>query len=416
MDRLDVVIALEHRFERTPDGAVWTQTAFSYPFWTRYLSAFERVRVVARVHELPDLLPGRHRVDGPGAFFSPLPGYVGPEEYVMNFRELKRRIRSICGAESAYILRVPGAVGSLVWSGLRGTGRPYALEVVGDPNDVFSRGAVRHPVRPFFRRWFTRRLKQQCAGACAAAYVTESVLQRRYPCPGYSVGISSIALPDAAIASSPRAPGESRRSFTLVTVGTLAQMYKAPDVLIDGVDLCTQEGLDLRLVLIGDGRHRAELERRADRRGLGERIQFLGELPAGEAVIAELDRADLFVLPSRVEGLPRAMIEAMARGLPCIGSTVGGIPELLPAEDMVPPGDAGALAQKMRDVLADPERMARMSARNLEKARDYREDTLGPRRAAFYKYVRDKTELWQNRQSKAKAASKGTECSPQDDL
>jgi glycosyltransferase involved in cell wall biosynthesis len=182
--------------------------------------------------------------------------------------------------------------------------------------------------------------------------------------------------------------------LTLIAVGSLAQLYKAPDILIDAVGLCLRAGLELNLVLVGEGKHRAELEARARAQGLSERVRFLGQLPAGKAVRAQLDQADLFVLPSKTEGVPKAMIEAMARGLPCIGSTVGGIPELLPPEDMVPPGDAVALAAKIRAVLTDPERMARMSARNLEKAQEYCEEILRQRRIAFYSYVREKTEEW----------------------
>ena len=174
----------------------------------------------------------------------------------------------------------------------------------------------------------------------------------------------------------------------------MAQLYKAPDVLIDAVAACVQEGIDLKLTLIGDGKHRSELEARAKSLGLGERVSFLGQLCGGDAVIAQLDLADLFVLPSHQEGLPRAMVEAMARSLPCIGSTVGGIPELLPSEDLVPPGDVVALASKIREVVTDSERMARMSARNLETAKEYRDEVLSDRRNQFYRYVREMTEKW----------------------
>jgi glycosyltransferase involved in cell wall biosynthesis len=137
-----------------------------------------------------------------------------------------------------------------------------------------------------------------------------------------------------------------------------------------------------------------ELEAQVASLGLGERVHFCGHLLSSALVRYELDRADLFILPSRQEGLPRAMIEAMARSLPCIGSTVGGIPELLPSEDLVPPGDVVALASKIREVVTDSERMAQMSARNLEKAKDYTDQVLCDRRNQFYRYVREMTEKW----------------------
>jgi glycosyltransferase involved in cell wall biosynthesis len=88
------------------------------------------------------------------------------------------------------------------------------------------------------------------------------------------------------------------------------------------------------------------------------------------------------------------MIEAMARALPCIGSTVGGIPELLPPEDLVPPGTAVALAAKIQQMLRDPRRMARMSARNLAAAAEYRQEALWGRRVEFYHQLRARTEKW----------------------
>jgi glycosyltransferase involved in cell wall biosynthesis len=270
------------------------------------------------------------------------------------------------------------------------------LEVVGDPYEVFAPGGVKHPLRRFFRWWFTRQLQRQCLTACAVAYVTEHALQRRYPIlPGMFVAhYSDVELSDVAITSNPRSFPVSSRSVTLITVGSLAQLYKAPDVLIDAVGMCVAKGLDLRLIVVGDGKHRTELEERVSSCGLRERVSFLGQIPAGQAVRTQLDQADLFVLPSRTEGLPRAMIEAMARGLPCIGSTVGGIPELLPPEDMVAVGDVQALANKIHEVVADPVRMTAMSVRNLEKAKEYREEVLRDRRLAFYQAVRERTAAW----------------------
>ena len=76
---------------------------------------------------------------------------------------------------------------------------------------------------------------------------------------------------------------------------------------------CVHEGLNIELVFVGSGGYQPQLEAQAVALGIGTRVQFCGQLVSADAVRAELDRADLFVLPSRQEGLPRAMIEAMAR-------------------------------------------------------------------------------------------------------
>ena len=392
---MNVTVVLEHRFSRTPDGAIWTPTGFAHSFWTRYLDVFDEVRVAARVREAPKVPADWQRADGECVSFAGLPHYLGPQEYLLRFVHVRRAVREAMEAADAVILRTPCTAAALGEPVLRAARHPYAVEVVGDPHDVFAPGAVRHPLRPFFRWWFAHHMRRQCAGACAVAYVTAHALQQRYPTGdgAFATHYSSVELPDSAFVPSARTPRKPTR-FALVTVGSLAQLYKAPDVLLDAVAACLRQGLDVSLALIGEGKHRPELEARATALGIADRVNFLGQLPAGEAVRAQLDRADLFVLPSRTEGLPRAMIEAMARALPCIGSTAGGIPELLPLEDMVAPGGAPALAAKIGEVLSDPERMARMSRRNVEKAREYREDILRARRITLYRRVREKTEAW----------------------
>lgn len=393
---MDLVVTLEHHFDCIPDGTVWTQTQFAYPFWTRYLAVFENVRVVARVRQVPSVPSDWKQADGAHVSFQPVPDYLGPWQYAVRFGQIRRATRNVVGRGDAIVMRVSSQTADHIEPVLRREGHPYGVEVVADPYDVFAPGSVKHPLRPVFRWWFSRQLRRQCAGACAAAYVTQYALQRRYPpAPGrFSTYYSSVELPEVAFASASRPAYSGKGVIKLIFVGTLAQLYKAPDVLIDAFALCVQQGLDIELVLLGDGKYRASLEAKAAALGVGKRVRFLGRLPAGEAVRAQLDRADCFVLPSYQEGLPRAMLEAMARGLPCIGSTVGGIPELLSSEEMIPPGDSASLARKIREVVTDSQRMARLSARNLHKVQAYRDETLNERRFAFYSHLRETTQAW----------------------
>jgi glycosyltransferase involved in cell wall biosynthesis len=392
---VSLLINCTQHFDRTPDGQVWTDGQFPYSFWARYLTVFESVTVLARVRDLAELSSERQPASGKGLRFLGVPDYTGPQQYALCAPAVAAVSRKAIQNGSAILLRLPSETVAWVLWYIRKSGRPYGVEVVGDPYDVFGPNAIRHPLRPLFRWWFTRALKRQCASACAAAYVTERALQRRYPpAPrAFTTHYSSIDLPGTAFVKAPRTT-VPKGAVRLILVGTLAQLYKAPDVLIDAVGACVHEGLNIELVFVGSGGYQAQLEARAATLGVATRVQFRGQVASAEAVRAELDRADLFVLPSRQEGLPRAMIEAMARSLPCIGSSVGGTPELLAAEDIVPPNDASALARKIREVVGDPPRMVRMSARNLEKAREYRYDVLSERRRGFYEHVKRATAAW----------------------
>jgi len=89
-------------------------------------------------------------------------------------------------------------------------------------------------------------------------------------------------------------------------------------------------------------------------------------------------------------------VEAMARALPCIGSKVGGIPELLDEEDLVPVGDAEALAAKFAEALGSADRMEAMSRRSLERAGEFQESRLRALRRQFLCAVRESAAAWQN--------------------
>jgi glycosyltransferase involved in cell wall biosynthesis len=406
-----VFVALDQRFFGLADGSVWTATVYDYEFWLRYLRVFDEVVVVARVRICDDVNPVWLRVDGPGVRVHPVVHYLGAVQFLGSLPRLNSGIASAVEPGSAYILRVSSVVASLLARRLRALGCPFALEVGGDPWEALAPGAVRSVVRPLARRLLTRDLKRLCREACAVSYVTKHLLQSRYPATYLAAGLSDVDLPSesiadnapfqtyystvdlnaAALASNPNCDSPRACVSRIVFVGSLAQMYKGPDILLHALRLCHNRGADYSLVMIGEGRHRGELEALARKLGLQDMVQFLGELPRGAPIRAQLDQADLFVLPSRTEGLPRAMIEAMARGMPCIGSSAGGTPELLDQEDLVPPGDPRFLAAKIMEVASDPERLARMAMRNLARASEYSDASMRVRRDEYYSYVRDFT-------------------------
>src|SRR6266851_3724059 len=339
-----VVVTIEQRFDRTPDGGIWAPM-FGYSFWQRYLTVFDTVRVVARVRDVSEVPSHFSRADGDRVTFAGVAHYIGPWQYAVRSRQVRSAARRAIGPRDAVILRVDSQIAACVYPLLRSTGHPYGVEVVVDPYDVFAPGAFKNVLRPFFRWKFTRQLRQQCAASSAAAYVTAQMLQLRYPPPAsaFATSYSSIELSADAFANEPRSIAKKAGPFTVVIVAALEDMRKGHDILFKAVQECLKNGLGLQLEVIGDGRNRPALETFTTKLGIRSHVTFVGQLKAQE-VRTHLDGGDLFVLPSRGEGLPRATIEAMARGLPALGTTVGGFPELLPAADLVPPGDAHALA------------------------------------------------------------------------
>ncbi|NLF26079.1 MAG: glycosyltransferase family 4 protein [Deltaproteobacteria bacterium] len=386
-----LTVTIEQRYDRTPDGAIWTPAQFPYKVWTQYLDVFDEVRVLARVQEVLEVPQQYQRADGKNVIFSALPYYLGPFAYLKQRAKLLKIIKASVTFDHAYLLRVSSQIGNLVQPILKRREFPYGAQVVCDPFDIFAPGVVKHPLSPFFRLLFSRRLKKQCAEASAVAYVTSAYLQKRYPCAGRSFSISGVQIPDDALVEAPRRLKSDQTTFRLVFVGSLAQLYKAPDVLIHAVGNCVRDGLDLQLMMIGSGKFQLQLQALVEKEGIEDRVTFAGQISNNATLRHYLDEADLFVLPSRTEGLPRAVIEAMARGLPCIGSSAGGIPELLAGEDLVQPGDPVTLTTKIKEVLNNPERMWEMSKRNLEKSKMYRLNIMHAKQREFLLYLRDIT-------------------------
>lgn len=147
----------------------------------------------------------------------------------------------------------------------------------------------------------------------------------------------------------------------IVTAGELG-LRKGTDVLIEALAGLPAR-LDWRAELAGNG----EVEtyrRRAEQKGIADRVTFHGWLWEDE-VTAMMARADIFTLPSREENQPVAILEALARGVPVVSTTIGAIPEQV--DDgrtglLVPPGDPAALRDAFAALLADPARRAQMGS------------------------------------------------------
>ena len=384
-----VVVTSEFRFKICSDGFVWTDSQYANEFWQRYLDVFSEVEIVARSLQVQVVESGWKRVDCKRIKLVSIPHYIGPINMLTNIVGIRRVLKEVSQKNASYILRVPGMVGTLLFKELKSSSKVYAVEVVGDPIDVFSKKSSKHPLRAFFKWYFTKELKAQAFSAIAAAYVTKSTLQKRYPpkASAFSSYYSSIQLPEYFFEFPIKK--ELSKVKKLLFVGSLAQRYKGLHVLLDALVLYKNEGGEFILNIIGDGRERVNYVEYAKTLGLFDNISFIGSISTMRGIGDYFSNSELFILPSLTEGLPRVVVEAMACGVPCIATRVGGVPELLPESCLVNEDNARQLANKIRDFLLDPVGSSSQAELNRTNAEEYKASELQERRNEFYNYLKN---------------------------
>ena len=159
---------------------------------------------------------------------------------------------------------------------------------------------------------------------------------------------------------------------------------------VDAVEVFARvtEEIPARLLLIGDGPDRSQAEWLARRKGIQDRIHFLGKLPSVSDV---LPLADLMLMPSELESFGLAALEAMACRVPTIGTAVGGVPELI--EDGVngrlfPVGDMDGMARAAIDLLSDDAKHDAMAAAGRQTAqKKFCATRIIPQYEAYYERV-----------------------------
>jgi glycosyltransferase involved in cell wall biosynthesis len=168
----------------------------------------------------------------------------------------------------------------------------------------------------------------------------------------------------------------------LVCVGALIDRHKGQRVLLEA--MAYLDDLSVRVCFVGDGPDRPRLE--AEAADLPN-VTFAGFVEnVGDWIAA----ADLFVYPSRVEGLGSTLLDAMDLGRPIVASQAGGIPEVVVDGEtglLVPPGDASALAAAIRLVLTRPDVAAELVAGGAARLSEFRVGSVAERTLAVYRAV-----------------------------
>jgi len=145
------------------------------------------------------------------------------------------------------------------------------------------------------------------------------------------------------------------RTVRAVCVGRLVAA-KGHRTLLEALRLMRERGVAMKLTLVGTGPEMKSLQEYVNRQGFGDRVRFTSALSHAQT-LDQVRAADIFVLASFAEGIPVALMEAMSLGVPCVSTTIAGIPELIRSGVdglLVPPANASALADALEALVLDP--------------------------------------------------------------
>ncbi|MDM1298604.1 glycosyltransferase family 4 protein [Empedobacter falsenii] len=372
------------RFLQTPDGKIYSgEFSFSNILWERYIKCFSKVYVIGRVFKVDSFDNENHLVSN--VTILPTTPFETATSFLKNKVKIKTQVDNYFNnyEPQAVILRGAGSLGYLAAKYCTTKNISYGIEVVGDPYDVFAPGVIKHPLRFLFRRLFTYYQKEAVKNASSVIYVTKDKLQQRYPSNknAFQTYASDVVINDIVQKAKVLV---TKDVYRIISVGSLDQMYKGPDVLLKAIKILIDNNVKVTLTWLGHGQYLEEIIRLSADLKISEYVDFKGSVDA-VTLTKNLDESDVFVLASRTEGLPRAIVEAMARALPCIGSDVGGIPELVNNELVVISENSSQIAERIELLLKNENFYNKMSSYSLEKSSEFRQDILEERRLSFFK-------------------------------
>jgi len=312
----------------------------------------------------------RHGAPGPipGVRIHAWPGRLGKTGQIPRLLALQRRLR-------AQVVHFHSA-------------RPHGAPILALLALRAGRGRPRVVVSPYTgSRWDSGDRAARAALARADAVVTsarwsaERAVAAGAPRERVHVIPAGVDLPPDSALLSP-----AKRAPWAVALSRLAAS-KGIDVLLEAFDTAARGRPDWRLRIAGEGAEAEALRARGASLSCADRIEWLGPVhgPAKRALLAE---AAVGVQPSRDDHFPGALLELQAWGAACVGSAVGGIPEILgrgEAGELVPPGDPAALARALGALMDDPARRARLATAGRRAAATRTWDAHAARLLTLYK-------------------------------
>lgn len=374
------------------NGVYYAASQEKYDFYQRYLRIFEQLRLVARYIPETSLKEGRIPLNIDCRIeVASIPVFHGLNEYIKAYLKNDKFLKHVAKDCDTAILRIPSGVSYNVFKSVKKYNLPYAVEVVYDAHDGYkSATSLKSKVISAYIDYYMRRMCYQASGVSC---VTEHHLQKRYYSHlqnAFTSHYSSVALPLSFYGKERQHPKVG--PFIVSHVANQIQFNgrKGHKELIKAVANLKSKGFIVHVHFAGKDYNNGieQLMHYAKQNAIEEQVKFLGFISREELDVF-LENSNLFVFPTKAEGLPRVIIEAMAKGLPCITTNVSGNPELIDSQFLFEYSDIDSLSSIIEKFIENPDIYEESSKINLKRSYKYNAKLLQERRDVFYKKLKD---------------------------
>ena len=283
------------------------------------------------------------------------------------------------------IVRLPSTIGMLGYVLSKIKKKKIIVEMVGCPWDsLYNYGGLKAKIAALLMFLLT---KVATYYSHNTIYVTNQFLQNRYPSKyKNSVGCSDVVIdvdPKVYLKRLEYIKTLPDRKVRIGIIGALGSKYKGFDKLFECANILERKFPGKYEIDIVGGGDSSKLTDLIDKLDLGGVVSIIGSLSHPVGINKWLDSIDIYVQPSKTEGLPRAVIEAMSRGCTCIGSNAGGIPELLESDFIHQQEDVDAFASLIIKA-STKEILVKQCKRSFKESEKYTSTNLDIKRNKFY--------------------------------
>lgn len=315
-----------------------------------------------------------------------IPNFKSPKLYFTDKRRAEKIIAEEIKKTDIAVLRTQSSIAQIALKYIKKYKIPYIIESVGCSWDSYwNHGIVGKIVAPYM--YFKTRTA--IAKASYVCYVTTKFLQKRYPTHGKTVCCSNVVVKGSNGDALERRLNklnsfDPTKRLVLGTAAALDTRYKGQEHVIRIINELVKAGYNVEYHLAGgmtSSKPNSLLKDLAEEFGVSDRVTFCGSLSL-EQMAEYYDSLDIYIQPSKQEGLPRAVIEAMSRGCPVIGTNIAGIPELIRKECLFKKNSDTAITESLENLFKMD--IKEIAKENFEKAKEFEKEKLILKRNYFY--------------------------------